>query len=209
MSPSKRTSKPSGDAYHHGDLRPALLAAAVGEIERVGPSGVSLRSIARSAGVSHAAPQHHFGDKAGLFAAIAAEGYSLLADATDEAWRARDELLDMGLAYVRFALDHRAHFEVMFRPELYGAEDPEVLVARNRAAGVLFGAVGSALDTDEPSAILDGAVGVWAFVHGLASLWLEANFLPEVGDDPEAAARSAVVAIRRLFDAGAFDAPAP
>ncbi len=67
--------------YHHGDLRQAVLDAAVAAITEAGPAAVSLRELARRAGVSHAAPAHHFGDKAGLLTALAAEGYDLLADA--------------------------------------------------------------------------------------------------------------------------------
>ncbi len=78
---------------------------------------MSLRSIAKRAGVSHSAPQHHFGDKRGLLSAIAAEGYGLLADATQSAWDERHEVLDVGMAYVGFAISNRPHFEVMFRPE--------------------------------------------------------------------------------------------
>src|SRR6266536_5182875 len=70
-------------AYHHGDLRRALLVAAVEVIEESGPAALSLRDLARRAGVSHAAPQHHFGDKAGLLTAVAAEGYRRLATALE------------------------------------------------------------------------------------------------------------------------------
>ncbi len=79
-------------AYHHGDLRRALLAAALEAIEESGPAALSLRDLARRAGVSHAAPAHHFGDKAGLLTALAAEGFDLLADSADRG-RA-DDLLE-------------------------------------------------------------------------------------------------------------------
>ena len=91
---------------------------------------MSLREVARRAGVTHAAAAYHFGDKAGLFAAIAAEGYRELGEALREAAEARRGFLEMGVAYVRFAVSHRAHFEVMYRPELYHPEDPEVSRAR-------------------------------------------------------------------------------
>ena len=67
--------------YHHGDLRRTMLAAAVSAITESGSAAVSLRELARRAGVSNAAPTHHFGDKAGLLTAVAAEGYDLLAEA--------------------------------------------------------------------------------------------------------------------------------
>src|SRR5689334_25241030 len=101
--------------YHHGDLRRAILSAALDVIATDGPTALSLRDLARRAGVSHAAPAHHFKDKAGLLTAIAIDGYERLAVALE----AGSSLLELGAAYVRFALDHPAHFEVMFSPDLY------------------------------------------------------------------------------------------
>jgi AcrR family transcriptional regulator len=124
--------------YHHGDLRRALLDAAVAAIEESGPAALSLRDLARRAGVSHAAPTHHFGDKAGLLTALAAEGYGLLADELAAEHAASASFLEMGVAYVRFAVAHRAHFEVMFQPELYHADDPELVAARGRSAASLY-----------------------------------------------------------------------
>src|SRR5918996_3804673 len=123
--------------YHHGNLRRAVLSAAVEAITEVGPAGVSLRVLARRAGVSHAAPAHHFGDKAGLLTALAAEGYELLADALTAAQQRTQDFLEVGVAYVRFAVEHRAHFEVMFRPDLYHPDDPAVLAAREHASEAL------------------------------------------------------------------------
>ena len=120
------TSRATPQPYHHGDLRRAVLTAAVEAIDESGPAGISLRDLARRAGVSHAAPAHHFGDKAGLLTALAVEGYDMLADAVIAAHRRTGDLVETGVAYVRFAVDHRAHFEVMFRPDLYRADDPEV-----------------------------------------------------------------------------------
>ncbi|MDQ3764689.1 MAG: TetR/AcrR family transcriptional regulator, partial [Actinomycetota bacterium] len=128
--------------YHHGDLRRAVLAAAVTAITESGPAGISLRELARRAGVSHAAPAHHFGDKAGLLTVLATEGYDLLADALHDAHRRTGQFLEVGVAYVRFAVDHRAHFEVMYRPDLYHADDPAVQAARARAGEALCGGVG-------------------------------------------------------------------
>ena len=125
--------------YHHGDLRPALLRAAVEAIGQTGPAAMSLREVARQAGVSHAAAAYHFGDKAGLLTAVAVQGYRML---TEELRSARDAdrgFLEVGVAYVRFAVGHRAHFEVMYRPELYRRDDPEVRQGRAAAAVLLLG----------------------------------------------------------------------
>lgn len=177
-------------SYHHGDLRRVLLDAAADAIAESGPAALSLRELARRAGVSHAAPAHHFGDKAGLLTALATQGFDLLADALRQAG---DDLLDTGVAYVGFAVQHRAHFDVMFRPELYRPDDPELIAARARSGELLRGGVarhtGREPDTD--------ALAAWSIVHGFATLWLSGALPPRVGDDPEAAARTV---IRRLFN---------
>ena len=165
--------------YHHGDLRAALLRAAVDAIGQAGPSGMSLRDVARRAGVSHAAAAYHFGDKAGLLTAVAAQGYRML---TQELQNARDSgrgFLEVGVAYVRFAVSHRAHFEVMYRPELYRPDDAEVREARAGAAVLLYG-------TASPDAgQLAAGAAAWSLVHGLATLWLNGNLPPQLGTDPE------------------------
>src|SRR6516225_5494294 len=169
----------SARPYHHGDLRAALLRAAVEAIGQAGPAGMSLRDVARRAGVSHAAAAYHFGDKAGLLTAVAAQGYRML---TQELQNARDSgrsFLEVGVAYVRFAVGHRAHFEVMYRPELYRPDDAEVREARAGAAVLLYG-------TASPDAgQLAAGAAAWSLVHGLATLWLNGNLPPQLGTDPE------------------------
>ena len=177
-------------SYHHGDLRRAVLAAAVAAITESGPAGLSLRDLARRADVSHAAPAHHFGDKAGLLTALAAEGYDLLADALTAAQQRTGEFLEMGVAYVRFAIEHRAHFEVMYRPDLYHATDPSMLAARARAGEALYRGIDSVPNRRiGPDSQLAG-VAAWSLVHGFASLWLHGALPPGLGEDPEAAARA-------------------
>ena len=177
-------------SYHHGDLRRVLLSTAAEAIAESGPAALSLRELARRAGVSHAAPAHHFGDKAGLLTALATQGFDLLADALRQAG---DDLLDTGVAYVGFAVRHRAHFDVMFRPELYRADDPELVAARARSGEVLREGVARHTGR-EPDA---DALAAWSIVHGFATLRLSGALPPRVGDDPEAAARTV---IKRLFD---------
>jgi AcrR family transcriptional regulator len=143
--------------------------------------------------VSHAAPAHHFGDKAGLLTALAAQGYELL----DEALRAAGgDLLEVGVAYVRFAVEHRAHFEVMFRPDLYRSDDPSVVAARRRVGAALRAGVGALPDRPDGERAELAALAAWSIVHGFASLWLDGALPPELGDDPAAAARRV---IRLLF----------
>ena len=183
----KRTTRP----YHHGDLRRAVLAAALTEIEEHGPAAMSLRSIARRADVSHAAPAHHFGDKAGVLTAIAAEGYLLLASLTRSALDNSGDMRAVGQAYIQFAFQYRAHFEVMFRPELYRDDDEEFLAARGLAGNVLLDAVVTVVDPNDEEQIWSGVVGAWSFVHGFATLWLNGNFYPEVTGDPGVVAAGA------------------
>ncbi|WFE96319.1 TetR/AcrR family transcriptional regulator [Micromonospora sp. WMMD987] len=181
-------------AYHHGDLRRALLVAAVAAIEESGPAALSLRDLARRAGVSHAAPTHHFGDKAGLLTALAVEGFDLLATALTAAG---DELLDVGVAYVDFAVRHRAHFEVMFRPDLYRPDAPEVRAARERAGAALhLGVAALPQDRTGPDGSRTDSLAAWSIVHGFATLWLSGALPPDVEADPRIAARTV---IRRLF----------
>jgi AcrR family transcriptional regulator len=177
---------PSKDArpYHHGDLPRALLDAAVHAILEVGPAAVSLRDLARRTGVSHAAPAHHFGDKAGLLTAVATDGFRRLAATLGETYQAAGSFLEVGVAYVRFAVNHRAHFEVMFRPELYRTDDPDLVRAREAARSLLYppaADLANSPDGDEVRA----AVAAWSLVHGLATLWLNHNLPPQLGDDPE------------------------
>jgi AcrR family transcriptional regulator len=180
--------------YHHGDLRQAVLTAAIAVLGESGPTQLSLRDLARRAGVSHAAPAHHFGDKAGLLTAVAAQGYQLLADTLTAARHRSADFLEVGVAYVRFAVDHRAHFEVMFRPDLYRPDDPEVATARQRAADALYGGVRSVAATGRGPDIPLAGVAAWSLVHGFATLWLNHALPTTLGDDPETAAR-AVAAI--------------
>jgi AcrR family transcriptional regulator len=171
--------------YHHGDLRRALLQAAVETIAEAGPAAVSLRDLARRTGVSHAAPAHHFGDKAGLLTAVATDGFRRLAATLRQTYQATGNFLEVGVAYVRFAVTHRAYFEVMFRPELYHPDDPELVQAREQARALLYPPAAEAATSPDGRDDLRAGVAAWSLVHGLATLWLNHNLPPQLGDDPE------------------------
>lgn len=175
--------------YHHGDVRPAVLRATVDAITERGAAAMSLRDVARRAGVTHTAAAYHFGDKAGLLTAVAAEGYELLGAALDEA-AAEQSFLEVGVAYVRFAVTHPAHFEVMFQPHLYRGDDAELRVARSRTSTLLYGTADA---TDEQ---LAAGVAAWSIVHGVATLWLNGSLPARLGDDPEEIARLVAVHLR-------------
>ncbi|MFC4946804.1 TetR/AcrR family transcriptional regulator [Pseudonocardia sp. GCM10023141] len=175
--------------YHHGDLRRTLLDHALAAVADDGPAGVSLRDVARRAGVSHAAPTHHFRDKTGLLTALAAEGWSLLADALATTAAADVDFAELGVTYVQFAVDHPAHFAVMRAPGLVRHDDPDLATAQGRADTLLR--EGARRHTN-PDAAADPATALagWALVHGLAALLLEGAVAPEPGSDVATLARS-------------------
>ncbi|MBL7256364.1 TetR/AcrR family transcriptional regulator [Paractinoplanes lichenicola] len=139
-------------------VREDLLAAARAELEEHGHAGISLRAVARRAGVSHAAPKHHFDDRAALLTAIAADGFAELAAAMDRL--PEPTLAALGRAYIDFGLTHPALFDLMFRPSELHADDPELLAASNNSISRLRAAA------DDQSLTLIS----WALVHGLVIL---------------------------------------
>jgi AcrR family transcriptional regulator len=168
-------------AYHHGDLRSALVETAARMAAETGPTSVTLREVARRAGVSQAAPYHHFADKAALLAAVAEEGFRLFdahqAEALDGAPDdAVERLAALGVSYLRFALASPHYFQVMFRPSLVECArslDFETVAGRTfqRLLTVTAEARRSRgwFDTDPYPA----ALAMWAMPHGLAGLALE------------------------------------
>jgi AcrR family transcriptional regulator len=159
----------SRDSYHHGDLKAAILAQAATLVAERGADGISLRELARVAGVSHAAPAHHFTDRRGLFTALATEGFGLLAEALTDA---RPKFVDAAKAYVRFALDHPGHYAVMFDKSLYDDTDPELVAAAVAAGTELNQGVGTLGDPHAKTDPASAALAAWSLVHGFSLLWL-------------------------------------
>lgn len=185
----------SSRSYHHGDLPAALLAAVDDIVRGDGVGAVSIREAARRAGVSNAAPRHHFPDKAALLTAYATRGFERLAQRLEEVGDGPDLLLNRGLAYVRFATDEPGLFSVMFRPELLHTDDPAYASAATAAYRPLLEAVRlrrPELAPDAPEH-RDAALGAWAQVHGFATLWLSGALeAGTVGRSPEEAAEHAL-----------------
>ena len=155
--------------------RAALLAAARAELTRVGVGELSLRAVARRAGVSHAAPKHHFAHRAGLLSALAADGFTALAARVDAAIATGGSplhrLVAAGHAYLRFAQDEPALFDLMYRPELLSSADPALLASKRAAFGVLVKAVDDARTDLRPDIGTDTvAMLAWGTVHGMAVL---------------------------------------
>lgn len=155
--------------YHHGDLRAVILSEAARLVAERGADGVSLRGLARSAGVSHAAPAHHFVDRRGLFTALAAQGFRLLAEALTNA---RGHFADAALAYVRFAIDHPGHYQVMFNKSLLDAADSELAAAEAAAGAELSRGVATLRDASAQSDPAGAQLAAWSLVHGFSTLWL-------------------------------------
>jgi AcrR family transcriptional regulator len=176
--------------YHHGDLRSALLAAAESVIAERGVDGFSLRETARRAGVSPAAPAHHFRDARGLLTALAAEAFRKFGDALEAADRAGsriERLRAQGLAYVRFALDERAKFDLMWRYHLLDRDDPEYRAASSRAYSILDRAARGRPAKPGEQAEIPAAIAAWSMVHGFARLVLDGAFGNEDGAGERAA----------------------
>jgi AcrR family transcriptional regulator len=160
-------------AYHHGDLRAALIAAAA-ELLSEGKA-ISLTEAAARAGVSAAAPYRHFADKEALLAAVAEAGFRKLREALVEAAGSRkgvERIAAVGAAYVRFGRDEPAAFRLMFSSDVDKLRHPQLLEAAFAALGTVLSVVSEAqgageLPGDDPSAV---AVPLWGLAHGLAML---------------------------------------
>ena len=158
------------------DDLPATLRAATAElVSERGPTGFSLREVARRAGVSHAAPAHHFGDARGLLTSVAAEGFTTLSRNFDDAVAGLDDPVDrltaMGKAYVRTAVENRGHFGVMCNDELVDHDDPTFAAVSSGAYERLLAAIRDIRDAYNPDLDVDAAATMtFSTVHGLATL---------------------------------------
>lgn len=170
------------DTYHHGDLRQALINAALELLTEQDVRSLSLREVARRAGVSHTAPYRHFADKDALLATVAEEGFGMLTHSLEvAAQQATDDPLQqleaIGVAYVDFALEHPSHYQMMFGN--YEANLEETTTSLADAAQQSFmvlvnvivaGQEAGVLRTEEPTQLAQAA---WALVHGLAMLIID------------------------------------
>lgn len=174
--------------YHHGDLRCALLAAADRLLAEQGAAGLSLRAVAKGAGVSHTAPYRHFRDKAALLTALAAEGFRLLAEGLEAAAakHADDparQLKEAGRVYVATALAHPQRARLMFGGNVaLSDDDPAYQAAGERAFNGLqhIIAAGQAAGVFRDDPVRPLALTLWSAVHGLVMLLLA----EQIGDVP-------------------------
>ncbi len=180
-------------SYHHGNLHRALLDAALMLVEREGPKGVSLRSVARLTGVSPAAPYRHFPGKEGLLASVAEEGFHAMTATMEAAVEVNKELPLAGFrsvtfAYVKFAAVHPSHFRVMFGPEIADhSRYPKLKESSERSLALLTGLIKRCQRPDliggvEPREL---AIAAWSTLHGLATLMVDNQLGPKLTTDSE------------------------
>ena len=178
--------------YHHGDLPTALLAAVEGIIDEQGYADLSLREAARRAGVSHSAPAYHFGDKEGMLVAFCHQGFDVLYRAMLAAYEehaagtAVARMHAIGEAYVGFAAEHRAHFEIMFRSGIDKVAHEDLYEGGGRVFGLLLQTIGE-LQQDGHFAgenLVDVALYLWSVMHGFSTILVD-GAVPPVLDDTD------------------------
>ena len=191
--------------YHHGDLRAALLAEAEGLIEERGLTGFSLRAVAKRAGVSHAAPAHHFGDARGLLTALAAQGFRQLLEAQKRRRRAAGDdasarLVASGLGYVDFALARPALFGLTFDAERLDWDDATLRDASDAAFERLRGesSQSAGRPPGSPEA-MDALRVAWSLAHGVSALLIQGHLSALSSLEPEARDAALVAMFRRAL----------
>ncbi len=179
-------SRPSGAGeaapYHHGALHGALLEAAERVLERDGLAGLTLRAVAREAGVSHAAPTHHFGDLTGLVSELAAIGFrqfnAAMSIAGEAGTQPSEKAMARAKAYVAYARAHPGMYGLMFRTERLDMKRPSLHDAANASFAGLAGAIGASRheQISEEALSLEQAAAIaraWSLVHGFTMLLLD------------------------------------
>ena len=176
----------------HGDVRRLVLDAAIAIIEADGAESLSMREVARRAGVSHQAPYHYFGDRSGIFAAISEEGFSALAGAFRDVQESTISAAKAGfIAYLDFARSHVGHFRVMFRQDICGVQENEgTAIAASSAFDELLQMVARTIGSSvDPKAAHTFAFTMWSHAHGLATLAIDGplpqKLLPGVSLDDQ------------------------
>jgi AcrR family transcriptional regulator len=206
------TRKTDPRPYHHGDLRAALLRAASEELAEHGVEGFTLRSCARRAGVSHAAPAHHFGDVTGLLTEVTIDAFHRLA----ASMRRQIGKVEPGsvehpiaaaLGYVLFAIESPAEFTLMFRTERLDTSRADLRAAGDGALGQAVGAVAAYYQSPNPMAdpvMTRRVLGLWSLAQGLSTLMIAGQMGPL--DQGDKIARSLLPdMVREMFGAKAVN----
>lgn len=178
---------PPSSHTDQSDVRRLVLDAAIDIITNDGVEHVSMREVARRAGISHQAPYHYFGDRAGIFAAISEEGFLGLSDALHRADSSSTNAARDGLrAYLTFAMSHRGHFRVMFRNDICGISSHEsTLLAADQAFNALLSVVNRVVDGElNEGDTMVWATTLWSIAHGLATLVIDGPLMPRLAKQP-------------------------
>jgi AcrR family transcriptional regulator len=185
------------------DLRRTVLDASLELIEAEGLAALSMREVARRAGVSHQAPYHHFGDREGILAALAADGFSQLHDDMQKAiasTKSRSKRIEaVGNAYIEFALKYPGYFKIMFRSELVDLDRFDDV---RKIADETFALVTSVVEPASPSRGANDpqlvSITAWAIAHGIATLLLEGKLSRRFGKR-RSAQRAGAAAVLKVF----------
>jgi AcrR family transcriptional regulator len=214
----RKSEEPVADRpYHHGALREALLEAAETVLRRDGLRGLTLRAMSREVGVSHTAPQRHFGDTSGVLSELAAIGHHRLAESMARHSKGiavdADRRRAVARGYVRFAVEQPDLFRLMSRNELLDQSNEALLQARRMSIRALAGTIAGpdapdrSVERIETTRAVEMTAG-WALVHGLATLLIDGrlNTVAHITDDMDDAAAlvdSTIQRMRLIFDTGA------
>jgi AcrR family transcriptional regulator len=180
MPKAPRARKPSRRSYHHGDLRRTLISTALAMVQEEDVAALTLREVARRAGVTHSAPYHHFPTKNHLLAAIAEDGFrELYTKQLQAVARAGTDpvkrLQALGTTYVEFAVENTGYFRVMFRSNTGGwVEFPSVLEASSLGFVLLTTTAEEARKAGNLGVdLMEFTLAAWSVVHGLSTLWVD------------------------------------
>jgi len=206
--------------YHHGNLRLALLEAADKVLQDQGLLGFTLRACARQAGVSHAAPQHHFGDVKGLLTAVAERGFGRLVDelinAVDPVRGDLDaEMIATARAYIQFAENYPEHFRIMFRTDLTNI-DPHhpptpVLRTFTELTNIILRQRGEVelemheMAAEKPESLVNDIIMGWSHIHGYAHLKLEGGLTFDTGEIQDRQMITAALRLAHLIRTYTFE----
>lgn len=182
MTKTLKSRKKSKNSYRHGDLRSALIDVALERFNRSGEVDFTLRDLAKKTGVSHVAVYRHFSSKKHILKEIATLGFARLKEYFDKSLENDPTaIIDLGEAYVRFAIENPSFFRVMFHPDLKPDDkDPEFGKLGSEAFSVLQKcvALNKSEDRFSDDTIEELSITAWSLVHGLSVLWVNGNLQP-------------------------------
>ncbi|HKP63257.1 MAG TPA: TetR/AcrR family transcriptional regulator [Polyangiales bacterium] len=216
-SPERANTSPGGEA---SELRERILHASIELIEEEGLAKLSMREVARRAGVTHQAPYHHFADREQILGEIAEEGFRMLSERIAKAAPAGEMRPDnvvqricaLGEAYVSLACDHPAHFRIMFRPELVDIDNcPGARDAGQSSYGAFQNIVHAAVEAGLPAVPSEAALMafLWSVGHGLSCLILDGPLAEKMPDTArEQQIRSVVQVLQALLESSLSQARA-